>query len=312
MSSEIEEVTDDLNNGSSRIKNEFFGRIFEFRNILVMMDRDLPFLYGVNTGALNQAVKRNKERFPEDFCFQLNEEEFIKWRSQNVISNSDRMGLRRPPYVFSEQGIAMLSSVLRSKKAIEVNIGIMRAFVEMRKLTTINAGIFQRLNNLEERQITTERKMEEVLSIIEIEDIKPRQGIFFEGQIFDAYSFISELIRSANRSIIIIDTYIDDSVLTLLSKKKTGVKIILLTRRVPNYFTLDIKKFNEQYPEVIIKKFDFSHDRFIIIDDTEVYHFGASLKDLGKKWFAFSKMEMDSFQLLSRVNELLNDKQTDS
>ncbi len=306
MSSKIEEVTDELDNGSSRIKNEFYGRIFEFRNILVMMDRDLSFLYGVNTGALNQAVKRNKERFPEDFCFQLNEEEFIKWRSQTVISNSDRMGLRRPPYVFSEQGIAMLSSVLRSKKAIEVNIGIMRAFVEMRKLTTINAGIFQRLNNLEERQITTERKMEEVLSIIEIEDIKPRQGIFFDGQIYDAYQFISDLIRTASDNIMIIDNYIDDSVFTLLSKRRKGVDVKILTNRIPDAVKLDLFKFNQQYPNLKIEKFDLSHDRFIIIDNSEIYHFGASLKDLGKKWFAFSKMEIDSIEVLSRIEKLLN------
>ncbi len=199
----------------------------------------------------------------------------------------------------------MLSAVLRSETAVMMSIQIINAFVTMRRFIASNAQIFQRLDTLELRQFKTDKKMEMVLSAIESKDIHPNQGIFFDGQIFDAYLFVSELFRSARRSIVIIDNYLDDSVLTHLSKRKKNVKVILLTKNIPCSLALDVKKYNEQYPEIKIKQFNNAHDRFIVIDDTTVYHFGASLKDLGKKWFAFSRMDIGALEMLSKLEEVV-------
>jgi len=248
------------------------GLIYAIRDVQVMLDEDLAFLYGVETKVFNQAVKRNRDRFPEEFMFQINNDElshlksqigFSKkdsLRSQNVTLNSARGKHRKYlPYAFTEQGVAMLSAILRSETAIKVSIQIINAFVAMRKFITTNA------------------------------------------QIFDAYKFVSDLLRSAEKSIILIDNYLDDSVLTHLSKRKKNVKVTLLTKNISRSLALDVKKFNKQYPAIEIKKLKNSHDRFIIIDNTSVYHFGASLKDLGKKWFAFSKMDIGAFEMLARL-----------
>nr|MBC8383927.1 ORF6N domain-containing protein [Candidatus Cloacimonadota bacterium] len=191
------------------------NRIYTMRGVQVMFDRDLAKLYQVETKVLNQAVKRNIERFPNDFMFQLTKDELDYWRSQIVTSNKDKMGLRRPPYAFTEQGVSMLSSILKSQTAINISINIIRAFVEMRKFISTNAGIFQRLSNLEQKQIVldikqieADNKIDAILNAIEEREIKPKQDIFFEGQIFDAYKFVSDLFRSAQSSILIIDNYI--------------------------------------------------------------------------------------------------------
>ncbi|MCG2738548.1 MAG: ORF6N domain-containing protein [Candidatus Methanoperedenaceae archaeon] len=272
------------------------SRIYTIRGLQVMIDRDLASLYDVETRTLNQAVKRNSERFPDEYCFALNDEEFSNWKSQIVMSNEDRMGLRRPPYAFTEQGVAMLSAVLRSETAVKVSIQIINAFVTMRRFIAANALIFQRLDTLETKQLVTDKKIDHVLNAIESKEIQLKQGIFF-----DAYKFVADLIRTAQKSIILIDNYIDDSVLTILTKRRKNVKVILLTKSISNQMALDVKKYNEQYPAIEIKEFKNSHDRFIIIDNTTVYHFGASLKDLGKKWFAFSKMDIGAIEMLARL-----------
>lgn len=211
------------------------------------------------------------------------------------------------PYVFTEQGVASLSSVLTSAKAIEVNIKIMRAFVAMRKFITANARIFERLTTVERRQleceIRTDKKFEKVFNALENKSFDSKQGIFYDGQIFGAYLFVSRLIKKAKKSIIIIDNYIDESVLSMLVKRKKGIKVKLLTKTISKQLALDVKKHNKQYPKVELVKFDKSHDRFIILDDTDIYHFGASLKNLGKKWFAFTKLDIDAVEMLSKLKK---------
>jgi hypothetical protein len=265
-----------------------------------MLDRNLAELYGVETRAINQAVKRNIERFPLSFMFQLDDLEFDNWKSQFVISNEDKMGLRRPPYAFTEQGVAMLSAVLRSPTAVAVSIKIMETFVAMRKLISAHTGIVQRLETVEQKQIETDKKVDKIFNALESKDAIPKCGVFFDGQIFDAYVLANKIIKSAKQSIVLIDSYIDESVLTMLGKKSKNVKVTLLTKDISKQLSLDIAKFNQQYPVIEIKNFNLSHDRFLVIDGKEVYHLGASLKDLGKKWFAFSKME--GLALLEKIN----------
>ncbi|MBE0521547.1 MAG: ORF6N domain-containing protein [Candidatus Methanoperedenaceae archaeon] len=297
-------------NGNELIQSEeIHSRIHTIRGVQVMLDKDLAELYGVEVKRLNEQVKRNIERFPESFCFQLNESEMQILKSQIVTSNNLKSqiatsswgGRRTRPYVFTEQGVAMLSAVLRSETAVKVSIQIINAFVMMRRFITANALIFQRLDTLEIKQLETDKKINHVLNAIESRDIQPRQGIFFEGQIFDAYQFVSDLIRTARSTILIIDNYVDDTVLTHLIKRNKGVKVKILSKKISKQLALDIKKFNVQYPEIEIIEFKNSHDRFIIIDNTTVYHFGASLKDLGKKWFAFSKMDIGAVEMLARL-----------
>ncbi|PKL53969.1 MAG: DNA-binding protein [Candidatus Methanoperedenaceae archaeon HGW-Methanoperedenaceae-1] len=300
-------------NGNELIQLEDIQtRIHTIRGVQVMLDSDLAELYGVEVKRLNEQVKRNIERFPESFCFQLNDSEMHILISQIVISNnkinlksqiatSSWGGRRTNTYVFTEQGVAMLSAVLRSETAVKISVQIINAFVRMRRFIASNALIFQRLDTLETKQLVTDKKIDYVLNAIESKEIQLKQGIFFDGQIFDAYKFVADLIRTAQKSIILIDNYIDDSVLTILTKRRTNVKIILLTKSISNQMALDVKKYNEQYPAIEIREFKNSHDRFIIIDNTTVYHFGASLKDLGKKWFAFSKMDIGAIEMLGRL-----------
>ncbi|MBU1202109.1 MAG: ORF6N domain-containing protein [Nanoarchaeota archaeon] len=279
-------------------------RIFTIRGFQVMLDRDLAELYEVPTNALNQAVKRNIERFPNNFMFQLTNSEYRSLRSQIVTLETGKGKHRKYlPYVFTEQGVSMLSGILRSPTAIKVSIQIMNAFVAMRKFIVSNAQIFQRLNRVELKQLEYDNKFEKVFEAIESKELVKKQGIFYDGQIFDAYKFVSDLIKEANKSIILIDNYVDDTVLTLFLKRKKDVKVIIYTKKVTENLKLDLKKFNSQYEPILIKEFDNSHDRFMIIDDKEVYHFGASLKDLGKKWFAFSKFDKKAFEMMEKLKE---------
>ena len=282
------------------VLKEIKNKIYTIRRLQVMLDRDLAELYGVQTKALNQAVKRKSERFPEDFMFQLTERE-----KNELVTNCDHLQLLKhssqPPYVFTEQGVANLSGVLKSKKAVEVNIQIMRAFVVMRRFLASNAQIFYRLDNVEKKQIEHDHKIEKIFDAIESKDIKPQKGIFFDGQIFDAYKFISDLVRSAKKSIVLIDNYIDDSVLTLFTKRKKNVDVVIYTKIVSKQLKLDLNKYNSQYPRIKVNEFKKSHDRFMIIDNKVVYHIGASLKDLGKKWFAFSKFEKGAIEMLRKL-----------
>lgn len=272
--------------------------IFTIRGVQVMFDRDLALLYGVTTSRLNQQVNRNIRRFPEAFRFQITAEE----RDEVIAICNNLKSLKYNPslpYVFTEQGVSQLSSVLHSDTAIEVSIQIMNAFVAMRHFLVSNAGIFQRIDTLEQHQIATDQRIDRVFQLLEAGQ-QPTQGIFFDGQIFDAHTFVSDLIRSAKKRIALFDNYIDDTVLTLLDKRKKDVAAEIFTKAVSPQLSLDITKHNAQYRPITVTVFDRTHDRFLCIDNT-VYHIGASLKDLGKKWFAFSKLEMPAEELLNKI-----------
>lgn len=279
--------------------DELKNKIYTIRGIQVMIDEDLAGLYGVDTRVLNQAVKRNIERFPPNFLFQLTELEYKNLISQFVTSSWG--GRRNFPYVFTEQGVAMLSGVLKSPAAIRISIQIMNAFVVMRRFLASNALLFQRIDKTEQKLLEHDNKIENIFNLIEEKDLKPDKGIFFDGQIFDAYNFISDLVRSARKSIVLVDNYVDDTVLTLFSKRSQNVKVTIFTKDISKQLVLDLEKYNSQYPLIEVKEFKQSHDRFLIIDNKEVYHFGASLKDLGKKWFGFSKFSKEAFRLLEKL-----------
>ena len=279
-------------------------KIFTIRGVQVMIDSDLASLYGVETKVFNQAVKRNLERFPIAFRFQLTQEEHEALRSRYVTLERGRGRHKKYlPYVFTEQGVSMLSAVLRSKIAIEMSIQIINSFVEMRKFVSQNAVLFQRLEALEQKQRSSDKRLEMVLDAIEERTLRPRQGIFFDGQVFDAYLFVADLIKSATSSLVLIDNYVDESVLILLTKRAVDCDVTIYTKTISRQLQLDLKKHNEQYAPVEIKVLKDAHDRFLIIDDQEVYHIGASLKDLGKRWFAFSKFDKEALRLLERLEK---------
>jgi len=276
-------------------------KIYTIRDVQVMLDRDLASFYGVETRALKQSVRRNIDRFPSDFMFILTESEIDSMVSQSVIPSKKYFGGAKP-FAFTEQGVAMLAAVIKSKEAIEINIKIMRAFVQMRKFISRNALIFQRLDKLEFKQLHTDKKLENILKAIEKQEITPKQGVFFDGQIFDAHKLLSDIIKSAKISIMIIDNYIDDNVLTILTKKNKDVNVSIYTKNISAQLKLDVDKYNRQYGNLKIIKFSKSHDRFIIIDRKDIYHIGASLKDLGKKWFAFTKFDNYALKILEKIN----------
>ncbi len=274
------------------------NKILSVRGTQVILDRDLSELYGVETRTLNQAVTRNLERFPEEFRFQLTPEEFNNLKSQIVTSSWG--GTRKLPYAFTEQGVAMLSSLLRSPQAISTSVAIMKAFVAMRRYLLANAQILHRLDRLDRKQLENEQNFERLFAKFE-ENEPARQGIFFDGQTYDAYTFVSDRIREAKSRIALIDNYVDDTVLTMLDKRATGVAATIYTMQISKAFQLDIDKHNSQYPAIKVNIFKNSHDRFLIVDDN-VYHFGASIKDLGKKWFAVNLMtEYTANELLRRL-----------
>ena len=301
--------------------------IITVRGKQVILDRDLARLYGVETRRLNEQVKRNIERFPDDFMFQLSKEEFENWKSQIATSNEDeewesqiatsnsiKMGARKLPYAFTENGIAMLSGVLRSPMAIATNIHIMRAFNAMRHFIGSHAQVFQRLEVMERNQLAlnahqeelsaqvaeNNKKLEEVFKRLDAGDAKPEKGIFYDGQIFDAYTFINDRIREANKRIVLIDNYVDETVLAMLDKRGKNVTAKVYTRNISRQLSLDFEKHNAQYTPIEVEQFDRAHDRFLCIDDT-VYLIGASIKDLGKKWFGFVKLEQTTDELLSKM-----------
>lgn len=279
--------------------------IYQVRGHQVMLDSDLARLYGVDTRRLNEQVKRNLERFPEDFMFQLSKEEVQNLMSQ--FATSSWGGTRKQPYAFTENGVAMLSSVLRSKTAIEVNIRIMRAFSAMRGFMMSNARVFQRLETLEhhhlllqQHQSDTDKKIEEVLNRLDSGDSRPVEGFFFEGQIFDAYALISDLIRMARTRIVLIDNYVDDRVLKVLTKRAEGVSATIYTDPRHSQISNDLRRHNAQYPRIDVKHCSNVHDRFLIIDDA-VYLIGGSIKDLGKKIVAFSRLHQNPGEILVRL-----------
>lgn len=284
-----------MNNKLAISQKQIESRIFNIRGIPVMIDRDLAELYEIEVKRLNEQVKRNIERFPNSFRFQLSSTE-----KNELVAICDRFKMLKHsstnPYAFTEQGVAMLSAVLRSDMAIKVSIQIINAFVEMRKLFANHSGLLQRIEGMERKQLETDLKFEKVFKALESRDTIPTQGVFFDGQVFDAYQLASRIIRSAKKSIVLIDNYIDENTLTHLSKKAKSVKVLLLTKTITKQLSLDVKIANEQYGNFELKPFTKSHDRFLIIDHKEIYHLGASLKDLGKKWFAFAKMDKNSVE----------------
>lgn len=264
------------------------SKILLIRGQHVMLDRDLAGLYGVETKVLNQAVKRNIERFPEQFCFQMNETEFKNWRSQFVTSKNLKSqtvtsswgGRRKLSYAFTEQGVAM------------------------RRFLLNNARVFQRLDRIEAKQIETDHDIETIFTLMDKYKIEDKQGIFFQGQIYDAYSQFQKFIQQAQKEIILIDNYIDLTVLDRLRNKNTNVAVTIYTRPDTIVKPLAIKKFNNQYPTLTMKYTTTMHDRFLIIDSTEIYHIGASLKDLGKKCFGFTRLEDAQLMIKTVLNAL--------
>ena len=264
--------------------------IYVVRGQQVMMDSDLAMLYQVDTKVFNQAVNRNIKRFPENFRFQLTKEEFDALRSQVATSNG-RGGRRYRPYMFTEQGIAMLSGVLRSDVAIQVSIRIMNTFVEMRRFIANNALLFEKVSDIELKQLeyqkSTDEKFDKVFKYIE-DHAESEQKIFFDGQIYDAFSLITSIIQKAQKEIILIDGYVDIDTLNILAKKNPGVDVKIYTYASAQLTNRDAANFNAQYPTLTVKKTQVFHDRFIILDGNTAYHIGASIKDAGKKCFGIS------------------------
>ena len=299
----IEEIT--TRQSSIDVSTKIEERIFTVRGKQVMIDKDLALLYGVETKQLNRAVKRNIERFPDDFMFRLTKEECLRCQI-GTLNHAQGQHLKYMPYAFTEYGIAMLSGILRSDTAIAANIRIMRAFADMRKIIPQSNEVFKRIETLEYNHLVMSQQINETVGKVEciltkFNDETPVQGIFFDGQIFDAYTFVADLIRKAKRRIVLIDNYIDDTVLTILSKRADGVECVVYTGKISKQLQLDIDKHNAQYNPVDVRTFSKAHDRFLIIDNN-VYLVGASIKDLGKKWFGFTLMKnTDAEELIGRI-----------
>ncbi|SFI41205.1 ORF6N domain-containing protein [Treponema bryantii] len=278
-------------------------KIFVIRGVQVMIDRDIAELYGVETKVLNQAVKRNIQRFPQEFMFQLSREEIDSVKSQFVTSRNNIFsgqegGTRKLPYVFTEQGCAMLSAVLKSDTAVQVSIQIMKAFVSMRHFVQSNSEIFAELKSIRHHQIETDihlnesdKKIDQLFTLMDKYNVKDTQGIFFQGQIFDAYAKFESFIQAAKKEIVLIDGYVDLSVLQRLAKRQKGVNVTIYTDPKTKLTAQDIQNFNVQYPKLTLNYTTKMHDRFMIIDNKILYHIGASLKDLGKKCFAFEILD---------------------
>ena len=271
--------------------------IITIRDTQVILDSSIARLYGVSTKALNQAVKRNKSRFPNNFMFQLTKKEFDILRSQNVTSNWG--GVRYCPYAFTEHGVVMLATILKSTIAIEMSVRVVNAFVAMKQLFISNSSVFERIDNVEHKILTTNIKLNEVLKRLNTGE-PPLQGVFFEGQLWDACSLVEKLIARAKKTILLIDNWVSIETLDMLAKKGSGVVVTIVTSKRGNKLAAsDISKFNTQYPTLIIKESAAFHDRFLILDNKELYLIGASLKDLGKKCFAFTKMDATQIQSIT-------------
>jgi len=281
------------------IKSEIESRIFTIRGEQVMLDFDLAKLYEIPTKSFNQSVNRNLNRFPSDFTFRLNSAEF-----QELVTNCDRLKNQKHrssyPLAFTELGISMLSAVLNSPTAVDLNILIIRVFVALRKDYNYNKTLLQRVSNVEAILVDHQKKFNALETSTNY--LSPVFGIFFNDQVFDAYVFSSELIEKAKKSLILIDNYIDETTLLQLSKRNKRVSCTIYTDRITEKLKLDLEKHNAQYNPIEIRILKNSHDRFIIIDDKELYHLGASLKDLGKRWFAFSRMDGLVNEVLDHLN----------
>lgn len=266
--------------------------IYTIRGMQVMLDSDVANLFKYTTKNINKSVKNNAERFPEYYCFQLTTKEYnsLMTRRYNITKIGRSNNRKYLPYVFTEYGITMLAALLKSEVAVNISIKIVNTFMQMRKNFSENNQVFERLTSLEYKLLEQEKKINNILGELKFEE-NIKQKIFFKGQIYDAYSIIIDIIKSANKKILIIDNYIDDNVIKMLSKKKKDVEVTILTSIKSNIEKLDIKKFNKEYPILKLEKTNKFHDRFIIVDNKEMYHLGASIKDLGKKCFGINKIE---------------------
>ena len=308
IENEVETMKKEMNIASYETK-DIKSLIYCIRGKQVMLDSDVAMLYHYDTKNINKAMKRNIERFPEDFCFQITEKELENLRFQiGNLNSKEKMWFQSGttlqkenikyrsekylPYVYTEQGISMLAGILRNEIAVNVSINIMRAFVEMRKFISANGQVFERLTKVEYKLLEHDKKFDDVFNELQKDEKSEfKQKIFFEGQIYDAYQLIIKIIKRAKEKILIIDNYVDDSILEMLTKKNKNTKVVILTSNKSRISKLDIQKFNKEYPILEMAKTNKFHDRFIVIDNKEIYHVGASLKDLGKKCFAISKME---------------------
>ena len=280
-------------------------KIHTIRGVQVMIDRDLAFLYEVETKALNQAVKRNESRFPDDFRFQLDDNE-----KDELVTNCDRFKTLKHstvnPYAFTEHGVSMLASVLKSDIATKASLNIIRTFINMRNFLQNNASLFTRMETIEKRQVSyeikTDSKIDLVLNALEDKNKTPTQGIFYNGQIYDAYAFVNDLLKLAKKDVTLIDNYIDDTIFTLCCKYP-NINFKIYTHAINKQLKLDYEKYKKQYKNVDLQETKNFHDRFLVIDSGEIYHLGASLKDLGNKIFAFSKLNVDinSFEFLEKL-----------
>ena len=283
-------------------KDDFIeSRIYTVRGVQVMLDSDLAKIYQVETRVFNQSVKRNENRFPANFRFRLSMEEYKSLISQNVTSKAERVetrgGRQKAPYVFTEQGVAMLSGVLKSEVAVQVSIRLMNAFVAMRRALASVAPILSRLDAVERRQITDQSRNEErfdtIFKAMDGGDFPP-QKVFFEGKHYEAFSFARKLVRKAIKSLILVDNYCDDTTLDILAQKRGGADVTVATHQkcISQFLTsVAVAKFNKQNPMLTVKPVSAFHDRFLILDGAELYHLGASLKDLGRKYCAVTKMD---------------------
>jgi hypothetical protein len=275
--------------------------IFTLRGEQVILDSDLAKLYGAETKRFNEQVHRNINRFPTTFMFQLTSEEWDSLRSQFATINGRGQHRKYLPYAFTEHGVIMAAAILKSEMADRASVKVVEAFVAMRRFLSANAQVFQRLETIEYKLLESDQKFEDLYSKLEEKSLKPQQGIFFEGQVYDAYELICNLLKSASSRIILIDNYVDESVLTMLDKRPAGVSAAIYTQKISAQLALDIAKHDAQYPPIPVLIFNKSHDRFLIIDN-RVFHIGASIKDLGKKWFAILEMEdIDTNDLISRL-----------
>ncbi|MFW3346511.1 ORF6N domain-containing protein [Aliarcobacter butzleri] len=277
-------------------ENSIKDKIYTIRDKQVMLDRDLAQLYGVETKHINQAVRNNQDKFMEDFYFELTDIEFEDLRSKILTANFSKVRIK--PKVFTEQGIYMLATILKSKVASQVTVYIIKTFANMRKLISQNISMFERFERIENRLTIHDENFNKLFSALEDKTLEPSEGIFFDGQIFDSYSFINDLLKLAQKEVILIDNYIDDTVFTLFSKYP-NISFIIYTDNISKQLKLDFEKYQKQYKNITLKTFKDCHDRFLILDKKEIYHLGASLKDLCKKWFAFSKMNL-------KINEIIN------
>lgn len=281
-------------------KNNIKDKIHTIKNHQVMLDRDLAELYGVETKRINEAVRNNQDKFMDDFYFELTNDEFEDLRSKFSTANFSKT--RANPKVFTEQGIYMLATILKSKVASQVTVYIIKTFADMRKLISQNIPMFERFERIEQRLTIHDENFDKLFDALEDKTLKPKQGIFYDGEVFDAYVFINDLLKLVTNEIILIDNYIDETVFTIFSKYP-NIKIKIYTKNITKQLKLDFQKYETQYKNIELFEFKNSHDRFLIIDKKEVYHLGASLKDLGKKWFAFSKFEIENLKILEYLKK---------